>query len=124
MGDTNRRILPTSKLHFNLDHLTRDTGALRVIPGSHLFGDGYADRLQEEIRESEADWGVHGKDIPAIAFETQPGDVVCFNHNTKHAAFGGGTRRRMFTMNLCERYPEDRFGGSTHLHRQLGAVLD
>lgn len=96
------------KIAFYLDHLTRDTGALRVIPGSHLFGDGYADRLQEEIRESEADWGVQGQDVPAIAFETQPGDVVCFNHNTKHAAFGGGGRRRMFTMNLCERYPEDR----------------
>ena len=96
------------KIAFYLDHLTRDTGALRVIPGSHLFGAGYADRLQEEIRESEADWGVHGKDVPAIVFETQPGDVVCFNHNTKHAAFGGGARRRMFTMNLCERYPEDR----------------
>lgn len=96
------------KIAFYLDHLTRDTGALRVIPGSHLFGDGYADRLQEEIRESEADWGVHGEDVPAVAFETQPGDVVCFNHNTKHAAFGGSARRRMFTMNLCERYPEDR----------------
>ena len=96
------------KIAFYLDHLTRDTGALRVIPGSHLFGDGYADQLQAEIRESEADWGVHGRDVPAIAFETQPGDVVCFNHNTKHSAFGGGTRRRMFTMNLCERYPEDR----------------
>ena len=33
------------------------------------------------------------------------GDVVVFNHNCKHSAWGGGGRRRMFTMNLCERYP-------------------
>ena len=35
-------------------------------------------------------------------------DIVCFNHNTMHAAFGGSARRRMFTMNLCQRYPQER----------------
>ena len=96
------------KIAFYLDPLTPDTGALRVIPGSHLFGDGYADELQGQIRQSQEQWGIHGREVPAIAFETQPGDVVCFNHNTKHAAFGGSTRRRMFTMNLCQRYPDNR----------------
>ena len=43
-----------------------------------------------------------------MALETVPGDVICFSHNTKHAAFGGGSRRRMFTINLSERYPDDR----------------
>ena len=96
------------KIAFYIDSLTGDTGALRVIPGSHVSGDGYADRLQEQIRQSSERWGIHGRDVPAVVFETQPGDVVLFNHNTKHAAFGGGTRRRMFTMNLCERYPDNR----------------
>ena len=96
------------KIAFYLDRLTRDTGSLRVIPGSHIFGDGYADVLSQQIRESQERWSVHGRDVPAVAFETGPGDVVLFNHNTKHAAFGGGTHRRMFTMNLCQRYPEDR----------------
>src|SRR5207244_4099402 len=40
--------------------------------------------------------------------ETEPGDIWIFNHNTKHAAFGGGVRRRMFTMNLCQRYPDEK----------------
>lgn len=97
------------KIAFYLDHLTRDTGALRVIPGSHLlFGDSYADVLQKDIRQSQDLWGIHGRDVPAVAFETTPGDLVLFNHNTKHATFGGGVRRRMFTMNLCQRYPQDR----------------
>jgi Phytanoyl-CoA dioxygenase (PhyH) len=96
------------KIAFYLDPLTRDTGCLRVIPGSHLPGDRYSDQLQEEIRRSEDTWGVDGRDLPAIAFETRPGDLICFNHNLKHAAFGGGTRRRMFTMNLCRRYPVER----------------
>ncbi len=96
------------KIAFYLDPLTRDTGCLRVIPGSHKDGDRYARSLQEKVRKSQDLWGVHGRDLPAVALETQPGDVVCFNHNTKHAAFGGGGRRRMFTINLCERYSEDR----------------
>lgn len=96
------------KIAFYLDPLTRDTGCLRVIPGSHHIGDSYTNTLQEQVRRSEELWGVSGKDVPAIALETQPGDVFCFNHNTKHASFGGGRRRRMFTINLCQRYPENR----------------
>jgi hypothetical protein len=96
------------KIAFYLDPLTRDTGCLRVIPGSHLTGDRYADSLHEQVRRSEELWGHHGRDLPGVALETQPGDLVCFNHNTKHASFGGGRRRRMFTINLCQRYPDER----------------
>ncbi|MDE0301373.1 MAG: phytanoyl-CoA dioxygenase family protein [Candidatus Poribacteria bacterium] len=96
------------KIAFYLDPLTRDSGALRVIPGSHHFGDGYADSLSDQVRDSQELWGLQGRDIPAAVLETQPGDLVMFNHNTKHAAFGGGIRRRMFTINLSQRYPEDR----------------
>jgi len=98
------------KIAFYLDPLTRDTGALRVIPGSHRVGEGYAEQLQREIGKSADLWGVAGRDVPAVALETQPGDVVVFNHTTKHAAFGGGARRRMFTINLCQRYPEEKLG--------------
>jgi hypothetical protein len=96
------------KIAFYLDPLTRDTGCLRVIPGSHLRGDRYADSLHQQAGKSAELWGVYGRDLPAMALETQPGDLLCFNHNTKHASFGGGGRRRMFTMNLCQRYPEEK----------------
>ena len=96
------------KIALYLDPLTRDTGCLRVIPGSHLPGDDYADSLSQKTSKSQELWGISGKQVPAVAFETQPGDIVCFNHNIKHATFGGGSRRRMFTMNCCQRYPEDR----------------
>jgi hypothetical protein len=97
------------KIAFYLDPVTRDTGCLRVIPGSHLIQDEYAQTLQQKVGKSQENFGMPGKEIPAIALETQPGDLVCFNHNTKHAAFGGGSNRRMFTINLCQRYPEERF---------------
>lgn len=106
-GFIRNRIL-SIKMAFYLDPSTRDTGALRVIPGSHLDGDIYAEGVEEQVRESETHWGIAGEDVPSLALETVPGDVVVFNHNLKHAAFGGSGRRRMFTMNFSQRYPEDR----------------
>ena len=96
------------KIAFYLDPLTRDSGALRVIPGSHRAGDAYADALEKDIRESGKIWGLEGPDVPALILQTTPGDIVVFNHNLKHAAFGGSQRRRMYTMNFSRRYPEHR----------------
>ncbi len=96
------------KIAFYLDPLTRDTGALRVMPGSHLRGTPYADDVMEKIGRCQDEWGLAPDEVPAVALETNPGDIVLFNHNTKHAAFGGSKRRRMFTINTCERYPESR----------------
>ena len=98
------------KIAFYLDRLTRDTGCLRVIPGSHMITDSFAQTVQKNIRKSEEVWGVHGRDVPAIPLEVTPGDLLVFNHNTKHAAFGGNDHRRMFTINLCQRYPEAKIG--------------
>ena len=95
------------KIALYLDPLTRDTGCLRVIPGSHHLRDTYANDVENTVRNSPEQWGIHGPDVPALALETNPGDVVVFNHNLKHAAFGGSPRRRMFTINCSERFPED-----------------
>mgnify|MGYP002640464791 CR=1 FL=1 len=95
------------KVALYLDDLTRDSGCLRVIPGSHQIGDAFADSVQEHIREIPETWGGDGAGLPALALENHPGDVVVFNHNLKHAAFGGSGRRRMFTINCCQRFAED-----------------
>jgi hypothetical protein len=96
------------KIAFYLDPLSRETGALRVIPGSHRPGEGFSDALHERIGRSQEIWGMHGRDVPAVALETQPGDVVCFNQNCKHSSFGGGGWRRMFTLNFTPRFPDER----------------
>ena len=88
------------KLVFYLDSLKSDTGCLRVLPGSH--------RLDSYWRTSNLDWnqsqdllGILPAEIPGnVALETNPGDLVVFDHNTFHSAFGGSSRRRMFTINL------------------------
>ena len=81
---------------------------MRVIPGSHRCGEGFADGLEAEIRASDENWGVGPEEVPCVAVETVPGDIVVFWHNTKHAAFGGSVRRRMFTMNFYEHIPDER----------------
>ncbi len=97
------------KIAFYLDPLTRYTGCLRVIPGSHNLEDRFGQTVQEQIRESVRNWGVEGEDLlPGVGLETHPGDIAVFNHNLKHAAFGGSPRRRMFTINCSQRFPEDR----------------
>ena len=103
------------KMAFYLDPATNDTGCLRVIPGSHKYGDKFGDDLQEVLVRStdnrnEDAWGIRGSDVPAAALETVPGDLLMFNHNIKHASFGGGTARRMFTINMEERYRDEDLG--------------
>ena len=105
------------KIAFYLDPLTKDTGCLRVIPGSHKINDSFAKELQENLGRSAESFSMSGREIPAIALETKPGDVLVFNHNCKHASFGGGVRRRMFTMNLSQRYPQ-------HLVPELRKALE
>jgi hypothetical protein len=111
------------KMALYLDPVTAGTGCLRVIPGSFLPDDRYSSTLQSLVKlippDSQFDephapdhqgqdpWGVRGRDVPAVALESEPGDLLVFNHNLKHASFGGGTRRRMFTMNLCQHYPDE-----------------
>jgi hypothetical protein len=90
------------KVAFYLDRVTKDTGCLRVIPGSHHDA---AIRIFDGTitAESEANFGVHGRDLPHFPLENEPGDVLLFNHRVLHASFGGSTSRRMFTMNLGRR---------------------
>ena len=100
------------KMAFYLDPVTRDSGCLRVIPGSHHVGDRYAGAMQEAAetsRDNRMDelWGVHGSEVPAMALETQPGDVLLFNHKIKHSSWGGSDRRRMFTINYEQRYRDE-----------------
>jgi ectoine hydroxylase-related dioxygenase (phytanoyl-CoA dioxygenase family) len=86
------------KIAFYLDAVSADCGSLRVIPGSHLIADEYAQSLESE--EGRAALNRMGAATPAVALATTPGDLVLFDHRLKHASFGGGPRRRMFTLNL------------------------
>jgi len=92
------------KIAFYLDPLTRNTGCLRVLPGSQ-DPEHYLRKHKIDMNKSLDLFGVAPRDFPGnVALETNPGDIVIFNHDTYHASFGGSTRRRMFTMNCTRGY--------------------
>ena len=105
--DGNHRKHRHIKIAFYLDKLDGNSGALRVIPGSHRIEDQYGKELTEKASRSSEVWGIKGNAIPAVALDVTPGDILVFNHNIFHSSFNGGPNRRMFTMNLCQRYPEE-----------------
>jgi hypothetical protein len=74
------------KVAFYLDPVGKDSGCLRVIPGSQRV-DLFDKWDARKARESESLWATAQNQVPAIPLESQPGDVVAFNHNLMHAAF-------------------------------------
>jgi hypothetical protein len=98
-GD-NQPQAPFFKAAIYLDPLTCDTGALRVIPGSHRLGDSFALRARAANRCAE-ELGITPAEVPCVALESEPGDVVIFNHNLIHGSCGGSDRRRMFAINFA-----------------------
>jgi len=92
-----------------------------VIPGSQrpdhfIRTDGIDPNQAQDL------FGVPASEFPGRhVLESQPGDVVIFNHDLYHAAFGGGNRRKMFTMNLTRHCvtPEDQ----QTLHKYLSVHL-
>jgi hypothetical protein len=94
------------KLALYLDPVTSATGCLRVIPGSHT--DDSLNHLYDLIlRDSDNVYGRPQSQLPAFAIESEPGDVLLFSHRLLHASFGGGSARRMFTLNLGRRAKTD-----------------
>jgi Phytanoyl-CoA dioxygenase (PhyH) len=95
-----------AKVSFYLDPLRADSGAIRVIPGSQHYRETFATNLRNGFREPakiEEIFGVAGRDIPSVAIETDPGDVVVWDFRTIHASYYGHERRRLFSINYRER---------------------
>jgi len=117
----------TAKIAMYFDNLTKDTGCLRVIPGSHRRP--YADLLQPLMSEDKDPtrqaFGLRGPDVPCVALESEPGDVIVFAESTFHSSFGSKTGRlQIYTEYLANpttdeqteylRNNQDRFKWSFH----------
>ena len=87
------QVLPEIKIAFYPQALTRDTGCLRVIPGSHRVGerDPFAQLRKRKDDPGFRPLGLRPEEVPCVPLETEPGDVVVFHEDVVHAAaaFGG-----------------------------------
>ena len=143
--DRHDRTWPLVKASFYLDPVARETGCLRVIPGSHRmpFWGNLAPlertmmqvNLEQGIGTSEAvealympgedrtapPMGVHGLDVPSVALETEPGDLIFFQQNLWHASFGGGKGRRQFALSFGLKPTTDQH--LTQIRQMHGANL-
>lgn len=93
------------KLSFYLDPLTAETGAIRVIPGTHHYHDVFSQMTREALYTPEeivANVGVEPSAIPSVPLATEPGDLVCWDFRTQHASFRGDARRRLFSLSFRE----------------------
>ena len=84
------------KFAYYLQPVDANSGALRVIPGSHKAP------LHDELRHNR---DFEGKallepvlDVPAYVCKSEPGDVVAFDLRLWHASWGGRDDRRMCTL--------------------------
>ena len=90
-----------------LDPLDGNSGAFRAIPGSHLFGDKFANKLENFVWKHEENYGLHKDEVPSVTVPTVPGDVLVFDYRLKHATSYTTFKRRMFTICGSEAFAEE-----------------
>lgn len=90
------------KFAFYLQPLDGNSGALRLIPGSHkdpLHSDIKKITLKESNKGVIDKGGLEVDEMPAFVARSEPGDVVVFDSRIWHASWGGGINRRMCSIN-------------------------
>lgn len=91
------------KVMIYLDPMQKAQGALRVIPGSHRLP---LHAKLESFQTSHSTknptfFGMDGAAIPCHALETNPGDVVLFNHSLFHSVYGKSGQRRYIALKFA-----------------------
>ena len=103
------------KLSFYLDRLREDSGAIRLIPGTHFWSGPFARGLRHEFRnygQTLETFGVECESIPSVVLHSDPGDVLVWDYRTIHASFNGQDRRRFFSVNFKELVADSDAGSS------------
>lgn len=96
------------KVFLYLDPLDAESGALRVMPGSHTADSPVHlafRRLTLHPEETVERLGVEATQLPAQVIPTLPGDVILLDYRTVHASFHGGPRRRLIGIDFRQTAP-------------------
>ena len=113
------------KIMIYLQSMRKETGALRVIPGSHHAPfHRMLLPLQEQKRgTSPGAYGVGGCDLPCTTLEVDPGDVVVFDHYLFHAVFGKQDRRRYVALKFAAKPESEVHYEALRAHSQDASRL-
>ena len=94
------------KASLYLEPLREDSGAIRVLPGSHFHQETYNQKLRwmmfKEANDIEAFFGIPVDELPSYTVDSDPGDLVVWDYRIIHASFRGGPRRRLLSLNFRE----------------------
>jgi len=102
MADANRYVGDTGwhnegryggeKIMLYLEPIAAETGALRIIPGSH--NEGFSKDIRAYFDTASPDQ----RSVKAEVCDSEPGDVIAFDFRAWHASFGGSNDRRLCTI--------------------------
>ena len=95
------------KILFYLDPLHENNGAFMAIPGSHLFGDKFANLCERYVWKHEEKLGLSKDEVPSVTIPTQPGDALVFDYRLKHATNNTQHPRRMFSICASQRFADE-----------------
>ncbi len=108
------------KVMIYLDPLDKDSGCIRVIPGSHRLP--LHEQIEPEARHQHGDYvkpfDVHGPDMPGFPFECRPGDVIFFCQSLWHAVFNGKKGRRYIALKFAARPTTDKHLASLRFYKK------
>ncbi len=113
------------KIMIYLHSMRKDTGALRVMPGSHhaSFHRPLLPLQEQKQGTSPGAYGVEGHDLPCTTLEVDPGDVVVFDHYLFHAVYGKQERRRYIALKFAAKPETEVHYEALRAHRQDASVL-
>ena len=99
------------KLYINLDPVDENSGALRVIVGSHLEQTRRS-LLPKRYEAAEQQFGLAADQLPATILSSEPGDLSAFDLRIWHAVCGTRSLRRIveLTYYKAPQTPSERAG--------------
>ena len=123
----------TYSFHLYLEQLRADTGALRVIPGSHkpTLHDDLLPLNEQTADSSMKVYGLGPMDIPGVVIESDPGDIVFFSQKIYHGVYGMQPGRRYLKLRFAAWPATDeqiaslmRYGNRGHVFRPDDAFVN
>ena len=110
------------KVNIYLDAVDLEHGCLRVIPGSHR--QPLHEAIEPDNRHQHGatvkPFDVPGPDMPCVAIESQPGDVVFFHQSLWHSVFNGWPGRRYMALKYAAKPVSDKqFASLAHYGQEI-----